>query len=393
MTLLIIYVAIALGVSFLCSVAEAVLLSVTTAYTSVLEKKGKRAGKLLRDMKQDIDRPLSAILTLNTIAHTAGAAGAGAQATVVYGSSALGVFSAILTLLILVFSEIIPKTLGAHYWRQLAPVTAHALRWMIILLYPFVVLAQKLTSSLTHGQSLKGFNREEFAVMAEIGEIEGQLEDRESRILRNLLRLRDMRAKDIMTPRPVIFSLPESLTVQEFFSGHEHEPFSRIPIYADTQDQVSGFVLRSDLISAQLRGEAVHRLADYRRDLPALVGAISLLRVFEDMLAQHAHLMLVVDEYGGVEGLISQEDIFETLLGMEIVDEVDKISDMQKLARRYGRLRKRAMGLKREEVPADDSAKKSAKDSADEGDDIAGDNTDNNAGNNGADADKTNRKE
>lgn len=356
MTLLIIYVAIALGVSFLCSVAEAVLLSVSTAYTSVLEKKGKRAGKLLRVMKQDVDRPLSAILTLNTIAHTAGAAGAGAQATVVYGSSALGIFSAILTLLILVFSEIIPKTLGAHYWRQLAPVTAHTLHWMIILLYPFVVLAQKLTGSLTHGQSLKGFNREEFAVMAEIGEIEGQLEDRESRILRNLLRLRDMRAKDIMTPRPVIFSLPESLTVQEFFSGHEHEPFSRIPIYADTQDQVTGFVLRSDLISAQLRGEAVHLLADYRRDLPALVGAISLLRVFEDMLAQHAHLMLVVDEYGGVEGLISQEDIFETLLGMEIVDEVDKISDMQKLARRYGRLRKRAMGLKREEEPVDDDA-------------------------------------
>lgn len=377
MTLLIIYVAIALGVSFLCSVAEAVLLSVSTAYTSVLEKKGKRSGKLLRAMKQDVDRPLSAILTLNTIAHTAGAAGAGAQATVVYGSSALGIFSAILTLLILVFSEIIPKTLGAHYWRQLAPITAHALHWMIILLYPFVVMAQKLTGSLTHGPNIKGFNREEFAVMAEIGESEGQLEDRESRILRNLLRLRDMRAKDVMTPRPVVFSLPQRLTVQDFFTDHENEPFSRIPIYAETQDQVTGFVLRSDLISAQLRGEAINSLSEYRRELPALVGAISLLRVFEDMLEQHAHMMLVVDEYGGVEGLISQEDIFETLLGMEIVDEVDKTSDMQKLARRYGRRRERAMGLKRDDEVLNDSSSSDDFESGTDNDIHASDNTSN----------------
>ena len=219
-------------------------------------------------------------------------------------------------------------------------------------------MAQKITGGLTHGPSIKGFNREEFSVMAEIGESEGQLEDRESRILRNLLRLRDMRAKDVMTPRPVVFSLPEALTVQDFFNDHEHEPFSRIPVYAETQDQVTGFVLRSDLISAQLRGEAINSLREYRRELPALVGAISLLRVFEDMLEQHAHMVLVVDEYGGVEGLVSQEDIFETLLGMEIVDEVDKTSDMQKLARRYGRRRERAMGLKRDDESSDDGSLK-----------------------------------
>ncbi len=351
MTLLILYVCLALGVSFICSVAEAVLLSVTTAYTRLLEQDGRKAGERLRLLKQDVDRPLSAILTLNTIAHTVGAAGAGAQAAVVFGSNMLGVFSAVLTFLILVFSEIIPKTLGAFYWRQLAPAISFLLEWMIILLYPFVAMSNWITRLISHRKPLKGLSREEFSVMAELGEMEGELEDHESRILRNLLALRDTRVKDVMTPRPVLFSLPEELTVGEYSRDHGDEPFSRIPVYGQNQDQVLGFVLRSDLISAQGRGETQQMLKQYRRELPALVGAIDLLRAFEVMLEQGTHIMLVVDEYGGVDGVITLEDVFETLLGTEIVDEKDRTADLQRLARRLGKRRTRAMGI--EDAPRD----------------------------------------
>ncbi|TXS93572.1 CNNM domain-containing protein [Parahaliea aestuarii] len=345
MTLLMIYVGLALGVSFLCSVSEAVLLSVTTAYTHLLEQNGRPAGKRLRTLKQDIDRPLSAILTLNTIAHTVGAAGAGAQATVVFGSHMLGVFSAVLTFLILVFSEIIPKTLGAFYWRQLAPPVSLMLQWMIILLYPLVKMSNWLTSLIAKSKPLRGLSREEFVVMAELGEIEGQLEDHESRILRNLLLLRETRVRDVMTPRPVLFSLPEELSVADYIEHHADNPFSRVPVYAANQDQVTGFVLRSDLILAHGRGEGQQALSHYRRTIPALVAAIDLLRAFEVMLDQSTHIMLVVDEYGGVDGLLTQEDIFETLLGLEIVDERDRTVDLQQLARRMASRRARAMGL------------------------------------------------
>ncbi|WP_116364667.1 CNNM domain-containing protein [Parahaliea mediterranea] len=345
MTLLIIYVGLALGVSFLCSVAEAVLLSVTTAYTHLLEQEGRPAGKRLRHLKQDIDRPLSAILTLNTIAHTVGAAGAGAQAAVVFGNHMLGVFSAVLTFLILVFSEIIPKTLGAFYWRQLAPSISVMLQWMIVLLYPLVKMSNWLTRLISKRKPLRGLSREEFAVMAELGEIEGQLEDHESRILRNLLLLRETRVRDVMTPRPVVFSLPQDLSVADYIADHADNPFSRIPVYAANQDQVTGFVLRSDLILAQGRGEGAQPLSHYRREIPALVAAIDLLRAFEVMLDQSTHIMLVVDEYGGVDGLLTQEDIFETLLGLEIVDEMDRTVDLQQLARRLAARRAKAMGL------------------------------------------------
>lgn len=348
MLLLFIYIFIALGFSFLCSIAEAVLLSVTTAYISLLERDGKVAGTRLRDLKEDINSPLAAILTLNTIAHTMGAAGAGAQAAAVFGSAYIGVVSGVLTLLILIFSEIIPKSLGAHYWRQLAPATAFGLYWLVKGLYPFVVLAKKLTGSLTQGPTLKGFSREEFKVMAELGGSEGQLEDRETSILKNLLLLRDMQVKDVMTPRPVLFSLPQDLAVTEFFENYEREPFSRILVYDDDRDKVTGFVLRSDLLLAQARGESDEHLRRYRRELPALVEAISVLRAFEELLEQRTQVMLVVNEYGGIEGLITLEDIFETLLGLEIIDEVDKTEDLQQLARRFGRLRARSMGLKDE---------------------------------------------
>jgi CBS domain containing-hemolysin-like protein len=345
MTLLIVYVSVALLFSFLCSIAEAVLLSVTTAHITVLEQEGKSAGKLLRELKADINKPLAAILTLNTIAHTVGAVGAGAQAAVVFGSAWVGVVSAVLTLMILVFSEIIPKTLGATYWRGLAGVTAHGLKFLVLILYPFVVLSELLTRGLSRKHQVEGFSREEFAAMADLGAQEGQLEERESRILKNLFLLHETKVTDAMTPRPVVFSLNESLTVSEYFDSHYDSRFSRIPVYTDNPEHLTGFVLKDDLLLAQARNNTDSPLSKYRRELPALLDTTSLADAFEQVLHRRAHIMMIVDEYGGMEGIITMEDILETLLGLEIMDESDKTADMQAHARRLWKNRAQNMGL------------------------------------------------
>ena len=345
MLLLIIYVLIALGFSFLCSVAEAVLLSVTVGYIAVLEQEGKPSGKLLRKLKEDINQPLAAILTLNTIAHTVGAAGAGAQAALVFGSAYLGIASGILTLLILIFSEIIPKTLGAHYWQSLAPMTAYVLRILVWVLYPFVRLSEYLTRSLTDGPSLKGFNREELAAVAELSWREGLLAKIESRILGRLMSLQGTKVRDAMTPKIVVFSVPDTLTVGEYYEQYETSEFSRIPVYQVDKEQVIGFVLRDDLLLAQARGEINRPVSDFLRELPSVIDSMSLTKVFDDLLQQRAHIVLVVDEYGGVQGVLTMEDVLETVLGLEIVDESDKSSNMQELARRLWRRRAVAKGL------------------------------------------------
>ena len=345
MTLLFVFVAVALVFSFLCSIAEAVLLSVTTAHITLLEQEGRRSGALLRKLKSDINKPLAAILTLNTIAHTVGAAGAGAQAATVFGNTYVGVTSAVLTLLILVFSEIIPKTLGATYWRSLASLTAHGLKFLVWILYPFVVLSELLTRGLSRGHELEGFSREEFAAMADLGQQEGQLEERESRILKNMFLLHETRVSDVMTPRPVVFSLPESLTVSEYFASHYDSRFSRIPVYAEDREQLTGFVLKDDLLLAQARSNTENALQTYRRELPALLDSTPLSDAFEDILHRRAHIMMIVDEYGGMEGIITLEDILETLLGLEIIDESDKTADMQQHARRMWKKRAQAMGI------------------------------------------------
>ncbi|MDT8318987.1 MAG: CNNM domain-containing protein [Xanthomonadales bacterium] len=257
MALLITYVLVALTFSFLCSIAEAVLLSVSSPYVALLEKHSPGSGALLRELKADINKPLAAILTLNTIAHTIGAAGAGAQVTLVFGNAYLGIASAVLTLLILIFSEIIPKTMGAHYWRKLAPVTAYGLKVLIWLLYPFVKLTEIMTGGMVDGPTLSGFSRQEFAAMAELSAEEGQLALRESEVLKNLLRLRDIRIKDAMTPRVVVFSVPAVMTVGNFFKKHEEANFSRIPVYSQDPERLEGFVLRGDLLLAPRQRRAV----------------------------------------------------------------------------------------------------------------------------------------
>lgn len=355
MTLLIIYVLVAVGFSFLCSIAEAVLLSVSTSYIAAAEQEGKAFGAILRKLKDDINSPLAVILTLNTVAHTAGAAGAGAQAASLFGNVYLGVFSAALTLLILIFSEIIPKALGAHYWRKLAPLTAHTLKFLVRVLYPFVLLSNALTSRLAQEKTLKGFSRSEFAAMAELGEQEGQLNKQESLVLQNLFNLREIRVRSVMTPRTVVFSQPEENSIAEFLAENRSRDFSRVPIYSEL-DNITGFVLRSDCLIAQSEGKSEVPLKDYRREIAVVLDQSSLLNAFEEFISHKGHIMLVVDEYGSVQGILTLEDILETLLGLEITDENDSVKDMQELARRLGSLRRKKMGLDAIDEPGESEA-------------------------------------
>lgn len=343
--LLIAYVLIALIFSFLCSVAEAVILSTTPSYIALLEKERRPLAGVLRKLKEDISKPLAAILTLNTVAHTVGAVGAGAQAAAVFGSAFVGVASAVLTFLILVFSEIIPKTLGAHYWRSLAPATAYGLKFLVWVMYPFVKMSELITRSFSKGQAAKGVSRREFAAIADLGAEEGELDPHELEILKNLMLLRNSRVRDAMTPRTVVFSLPEEMRIEEFFRSHESAHFSRIPLYRDEPDHITGFVLRNDILLAQAKGDTNNTLKQYRRKIPVLLDSMTLVQALNEFQTQHAHIVAVMDEYGSMEGILTLEDFLESLLGQEIVDESDKTENMQQLARDLWRLRAGEIGV------------------------------------------------
>jgi len=345
MFLLVLYASAALLISFLCSIAEAVMLSVTNAHIALLERRGSPSAPLLRKLKKEIHRPLSAILTLNTIAHTVGAVGVGAQVAIVFGNAWVGLASAVLTLLVLVLSEIIPKTLGAHYWRQLAGVTAYSLRWLIRILYPFVILSEKMTRQIAKEPNLRGLNREEFSAMAALSASEGQLEVQESTSLQNLLRLHELCVSDVMTPRSVVFSVEENTGIADFLELQESNQFSRIPLYGDSEDHVNGFVLHSDLLLAHAEGKSGEALKGFRRHIDVILDGTALSKALDEFIRLKAQMMLVVNEYGDVKGIITLEDIFETLLGLEITDEKDVVEDMQKLARKLWKHRARQRGI------------------------------------------------
>lgn len=359
MVLLFIYVFIALGFSFLCSIAEAVILSVSQAYISLLEKEGRPSGPLLSKLTSDINQPLSAILTLNTFAHTMGAAGAGAQAAKVFGDTYLGIISAVLTMLILVFSEIIPKTLGATFWRHLAPATAYFLKYLIIVLYPFVKMSQKLTSGFTEDSPLKGLSRNELLAMAELSGKEGQLAQQESAFLQNLLSLHELKIKDAMTHRTVVFSLSDQTSVSEFVREYQNNPFSRIPIYENAESEhITGYVLRTDILIAAANGKGDAKLAEFVSPMITLLGDMPLAATFDHFLNSRVHVLLVVDEYGGLEGILTLEDLLESLLGVEIVDEQDTTVSMKKLAKVMWRRReKKIMSQKKENTSVKNSKK------------------------------------
>jgi len=345
MALLLFYLFLAIGVSFLCSILEAVLLSVTPSFIAVMEREKAKSGKILRELKEDVDRPLSAILSLNTIAHTIGAAGVGAQALVVFGNAYVSITSVVLTLLILVFSEIIPKTLGATYWKKLAGFAARTTRILIYITYPLVLLSKGITKWLSSEDKQPSVSREEFSAMAEIGFEEGVFGEEESNIFKNLIRFRSLRIKDIMTPRIVVVKFDENKTINDIFDGDEELRVSRMPVYSDNEEDITGYILKNDLYYNLSQGNGDKKLKEIRRDVLILPETLSLKLLFERLLEKQEHISVVVDEYGGFSGVVTMEDVVETLLGMEIVDEIDAIEDMQKLARQQWRERAKKLGI------------------------------------------------
>ncbi|GAB5410836.1 MAG: CNNM domain-containing protein [Balneolaceae bacterium] len=345
MTLLIIYLLVAVGVSFLCSILEAVLLSITPSFIALKQQEGSKVSNLLVELKKDIDKPLSAILSLNTIAHTVGAAGVGAQAQVVFGNAYLSITSAILTLLILVFSEIIPKTLGANYWKELSNISARAIKILIYITYPLVLLSNGITRRLSKTGENQTLSREEFSAMADIGVEEGVFEEGESKIFKNLIRFSSLRAVDIMTPRIVVVRFSQETKITEALSNEEDLIFSRFPIYGKGEEDIVGYVLKNDLYKELSKGNGDWTLNQIKRNILIFPEKVQLKLFFEKIIEQQEHIAAIVDEYGGFSGIVTMEDVVETLLGLEIVDEADTIEDMQKLARRKWRERAKKMGI------------------------------------------------
>jgi CBS domain containing-hemolysin-like protein len=347
MELLLFYVLLTIGVSFTCSLSEAALLSISSAFVEAERQAGKKSAERLARLKHDVDRPLAAILTWNTLANVLGAVQAGAQAHVIWeGNRGPAVFAFLFAVAILVFGELIPKTLGARYWRQLAGPISFLVHWMVRISWILVVVAKSVTRLVGGGKGgHSGVSREELVAMADLGSQTGELEAQESHIVRNLLRFRSSKVRDIMTPRTVVYLLPEIMTVRQFALDAARTPFTRIPIYARNRDDVTGFILKGDILLAHVRGDLDRPIASFRRDIRAIPGTASIAQLFNNLIESKHHLMLVIDEYGGMEGVVTLEDVVETLLGLEIVDEADRSPDLQLLARRLWQRRAKDMGL------------------------------------------------
>lgn len=354
MSLLLLYASIAIFFSFLCSILEAVLLSVNPTFINVKKQEGKTFAFTLERLKKDVDQPLIAILTLNTIAHTVGAIMVGVQAETldykitIFGVNTVGIISALMTLLILVVSEIIPKTIGATYWKQLANFTSKAL---VLLIFPLkwtgILWLLQLTTKLIGGKRAHRsiLSREDFHAMTNIAEEEGVFEENESTIIKNLLSFKEIQVKDVMTPRTVMVAASEDITIQDFFDTHPKLRFSRIPIFKDNADNITGFILKDVVLEEIINGNGYKNLAEIKRELIVTIRRLPIPDLFEKFIAKREHIALVVDEYGTTSGLVTMEDVIETLLGLEIMDESDTVADLQLLARKNWEARAKRIGL------------------------------------------------
>jgi len=329
----------AIALSFLCSLLEAALLSTPNSFIQTEAQGGNRAATLMKEHKQNIDGPITSILTLNTFAHTFGAAGAGAEAVGVFGSQWASLITVIMTLLILIFSEIIPKTVGAVYWKQLFNFAAYTIKVMVIVFYPAVWAFNYLTRIIAPDNERPTITRRELEMMAQISATEGSLEKSESRIVTNLFRLSTVKVWDIMTPRTVMLAFPRNLTVDEILdNGQRSMPYSRIPIYNETSDNITGFVLRHDIFRAAASDKHDTPLHTLERPIHFVPETMTVTKVLEEFVARQQHIFVVFDEYGGTAGIITMEDAVESLLGIEITDESDVVADLRQLAQqRYER--------------------------------------------------------
>lgn len=354
MTLLIVYGLVSVFVSFLCSVLEAVLLSVTPTFVNIQQQEGKAYANQLEELKEDIDKPLITILTLNTIAHTVGAILVGVQAEKIYGSgnNMLGIISAIMTFFILVVSEIIPKTIGATYWKELANFTTKSLQ---VLMFPLkwlgILWLLQITTRIIGKEEIHGssvFSREDFHVMTEIAEEEGVFEEQESNVIKNIISFKNTPVKEIMTPRSVMVTANSEQNIKEFFDENPELRFSRIPIYIDDPDNIKAYFLKDKLYEAIIRGNGNKPLASIQREIISSNREESVADLFEKLIESKEHIALVYDEYGSVSGIVTQEDAIETLLGLEILDESDKHADMQDLAKKQHEKREEDSSKKEE---------------------------------------------
>ncbi len=348
--LLIIFIVLSIGVSFVCSIAEAVLLSISPGYIEHHKQENPKQAALLAKVRMgNIDQSLAAILTLNTIAHTVGAIVAGAKATQVFGSAWIGAFSAAMTLAILILSEIIPKTIGAVFWKKLAPTVSVFIHWIIKLLYPLIWISEKITRFIAKDKEVPLFNRDEFVAMADVGEEAGDLEEYELKVIKNLFQFESLTAEAVMTPRTVISGIPENSNIGEAYQIALKAPFSRFPIYDSDIDQINGFVLKDDIYRMKSEGHQDTLVAEIKRDFEVIYANKNLAELLKNMIEQKHHMALVVDEYGATKGLVTLEDIVETLLGVEIMDEVDRVADMQQLAKIKWKMRAKHKGINIEE--------------------------------------------
>lgn len=348
--LLVFYVSLSLIVSFVCSISEATLLTMTPSYIDTIKEDDPKTAALLQNIKvNNIEKSISAILTLNTIANTLGSLGSGAQAVIVFGNAWFGVFSATMTLMILIGTEIIPKTLGATYWRRFALPVAHYVRFISIILMPIIWVTEKISRFLTRGNQESSFNRHEFIALANAGESSGQMSELETRIIKNSLALSMINVEDIVTPRSVVTAFDENMTVGDVFAMHPKLVFSRFPIFDEDLDNATGFVLKTDLLIAKANQEIHTPIKHFKREITFVFAKMKLFDLLDLMLKKRVHIALAVGEFGEVKGLVSLEDVLETLLGLEIVDEIDRVEDMQALAKQLLDRRMSRLGIKVED--------------------------------------------
>ncbi len=355
-TLFLIFIS-AITFSFVCSLWEAVLLSATPSFISRMQTEKPKIGNRLNKLKDDIDRPLSAILTLNTIAHTVGAIGVGIQTGNLYGSSFFTLFNTqisyvslsagIMTLAILILSEIIPKTIGAKFWKVLTPFTVWSLQVLLIVFSPFVWLSKMITRLLISDKNTSVFSRADFAAMADAGLKSGALDNEEKSIIQNLLRLDNIKVRDIMTPRSVVIMTDENNTVSEIFNELKPMVFSRIPVFHDHPDNITGLILKDNILESLAQDRDKIKAFEIKRDILFVEDSFSVAKLMDALILNREHLAIVADSFGSIVGLVTMEDLFETLLGLEIVDESDKVEDLQKLAVERWRKRSKKQNLNR----------------------------------------------
>lgn len=354
---LILFFALSITFSFLCSIWEAVLLSISPSYMSRLQKEKPTLAKEVKEMKTEVDRPLSAILSLNTIAHTVGAIGVGAQAGHLYGSNQLSIgglgisyeslIAGSMTLAILILSEIIPKTIGANNWKRLTPFTVKSLKIILVIMWPLVVISQWITKRMKKDKDHSVLSRADVTAIMEVSSDQGALHPDESRIINNLLRLQDVEITNIMTPRTTIVAAEESLAVGEAYEQLKNTPFSRIPLYIGTLDNITGMVLKTDIFKSIAEDKKDVPLSEFKRQIMHVKQDLPLTHLFEKLLSERSQLAYVTDDYGATLGLVSLEDVIETILGLEIVDETDTTADMQKLAKENWEKRAKDLGLEK----------------------------------------------